>query len=79
MSFVGPAVVVFTHHAEQRALERGLSLTDLADAVLASHHQRRRNAGHADWLVRARGIAIAYNWPDGADATTALVITLWRQ
>jgi len=47
--------------------------------VLASHHRRRRNPGDADWLVRERGMAIAYNWPDGDDATTALVITLWRE
>ena len=37
------------------------------------------NPGRADGLIRAAGVAIAYDWPDGTDATAALVITLWRE
>ena len=48
-------------------------------AELAHHDRRRRNPGRADWLIRAGGVAIAYDWPDGTDATTALVVTLWRE
>jgi hypothetical protein len=79
VSPAGPAVVVFTHHAEQRALERGISLTEVADAVLAGHDRRARNPGDADWLLRGRGMAIAYDWPDGDDSATAVVISLWRE
>jgi len=60
---VSPAVVAFTRHAERRALERHLDLQDLGELLLSHHVQRRRNRGQADWLVRTRGIAIAYNWP----------------
>lgn len=78
MSPAAPAVVVFTHHAEQRASERGLSLTEVADAVLTGHDRRVRNPGDADWLLREHGMTIAYDWPDGDDSTTAVVISLWR-
>jgi hypothetical protein len=79
VSAAGPSVVVFTLHAEQRALERRISLTEAADAVLGGHHRRVRNPGEADWLLRYRGMAIAYNWPDGEDTATGLVISLWRE
>ena len=71
--------MAFTLHAERRAIERRLALHELAELVLAHHDRRRRNPGRADWLIRAGGVAIAYDWPDGTDATTALVITLWRE
>jgi hypothetical protein len=29
--------------------------------------------------VRAGGVAIADNWPDGEDDATALVISAWRE
>jgi len=74
-----PAIVAFTLHAERRAAERRLALHELAELVLEHHDRRRRNPGRADWVIRAGGVAIAYDWPDGTDATTALVITLWRE
>ena len=79
MSPAGPVVVVFTHHAEQRAQERLISLTEVADAVLSGHDHRRRNPGKADWLLREDGIAIVYDWPDGDDESTAVVVSLWRE
>ena len=78
MAAASPAIVAFTRHAEQRALERRLDLSDIGELLLSRHDQRRRNHGQADWLLRARGVTIAYNWPDGDDETTALVISAWR-
>jgi hypothetical protein len=75
----GPVIVIFTAHGQRRAFERGLSVKDVAEIVLAQHHRRQRNPGEADWLVRDRGIAISYNWPDAGDATTALVVSCWRE
>jgi len=74
-----PAIVAFTRHAERRAAERRLTLHEIAELLLKHHDRRRRNSGEADWLIRAGGIAIAYDWPDGTDATTALVISAWRE
>jgi hypothetical protein len=71
--------VALTEHAELRAAERRLSLREIADLVWAEHERRRKNPGDADWMVHARGIAVAYNWPDRDDPTTALVVTLWRE
>ena len=69
MTPASPAIVAFTRHAERRALERRLGLHDVGELLLSRHDQRRRNPHDADWLVRASGIAIAYNWPDGDDVT----------
>lgn len=79
MSPTAPVIVTFTRHAERRALERGLDLRDVGELLLEHHDQRRRNPGPADWLIRARGIAVAYNWPDAGDQATALVISAWRE
>jgi hypothetical protein len=73
------AIVVFTRHAERRLAERRLTAREIAELVTEHHGQRRRNPGDADWLIRARGIAVAYDWPDGEDETTAVVITAWRE
>jgi len=32
-----------------------------------------------DWLLRARGLAIAYNWPDDNNTAAAPVISVWRE
>lgn len=74
-----PAIVAFTRHAERRAVERRLNPHVIAELLLSQHDQRRRNAGQADWLVRAEGVMIAYNWPTEGDHTTALVVSVWRE
>jgi hypothetical protein len=74
-----PAIVAFIRHAERRALERGLALDHLAELVLTHHDRRLRNPGDADWIIHAGGTAIVYDWPDGDDSTTALVISAWRE
>lgn len=73
----GPSRVVFTVHAEQKARRLGITASDLAEAVLANHIRRRRNPGAADWLVVTGGRVVVYNWPDGDDATRALVVSFW--
>jgi hypothetical protein len=74
-----PALVAFTRHAERRALERGMALGELAERVLTHHDRRLRNPGEADWIIHAGGVAIVYDWPDGDDPVTALVISAWRE
>lgn len=74
-----PAIVVFTSHGERRARERHLDPHHLAELLLSNHERRKRNPGQADWLVRTGGVAIAYDWPDGSDQATALVISAWRE
>lgn len=72
-------IVVFSPHADWRAAERGVDVRHVQETLLTNHAQRRRNPHHADWLLQADGIAIAYNWPDGGDAAMALVISVWRE
>jgi hypothetical protein len=75
----GPSRVEFTKYAEDRAVQRGLSSRQVADLVLEQHERRRRNPRQADWVVRGRGLGVAYNWPDRGDRTTALVVTVWSE
>ena len=35
--------------------------------------------GMGDWRVRHEHLIVVYNWPDDTDATTARVVTLWRE
>jgi hypothetical protein len=79
MTTPAPAIVAFVWHVERRALERDVTLDQLAELVLTHHERRRRNVGDADWIIRASGVTIVYDWPDGDDATTALVISAWRE
>jgi hypothetical protein len=74
-----PVRVLFTDHAAERAVRYGISFSDAADAVLVGHSARRRNTGAGEWLVRDRGLAVVYDWPDSNDAAIARVITLWPE
>jgi hypothetical protein len=74
-----PSRVAFSEHALEQLANRGLSAEQVADAVLNSHDRRRRNPHSADWVVRARGIVAAYNWPDGEDQTTAYIVSAWPE
>lgn len=79
MTSASPVIVVLSRHAERRAAERRVDVRLVCELLLTNHAQRRRNPRHADWLLRADGVAIAYNWPDGGDAATALVVSVWRE
>ncbi len=74
-----PSRVAFSEHAIEQLARRGLSAEQVADAVLNSHDRRRRNPRSADWLLRARGVVAAYNWPDGDDVATAYVVSVWPE
>jgi hypothetical protein len=68
------------HPARGAASARArLGVGELAELVLTHHDRRLRNPGEADWVVHAGGVAIIYDWPDGNDSTTALVISVWRE
>lgn len=79
MTGPSPAIVAFTWHAQRRALERGLTLPEIAELVLTHHDRRQRNPGDADWIIRTGAIAVVYDWPDASDVSTALVISAWRE
>ena len=74
-----PSRVQFTTHAQQRCHDYSRSEQEVADLVLAEHDRRRLNPREADWLVSARGLVVAYNWPKAGDPTTAHVVTLWPE
>jgi hypothetical protein len=48
-----------------------------------AHHalsvKRRNLRRRRDLVIHAAGVVIVYDWPDGNDATTALVISAWRE
>lgn len=73
-----PHLVRWTHHAAERAQSVGATLSDLEDALLEGHDSRLGNSGAADWLILSGPFAIAYNHPIGDDATTALIVTVYR-
>ncbi len=72
-----PSRVVFTAHSEEKARQHSRSLADVVAVVLGGHDRRRSNPGEADWILTGGGMVIVYNWPDGQDATTARVVSLW--
>jgi hypothetical protein len=76
-----PSRVAFSQHALEQLARRGLSAARVSDVLLAHHdHDRRtRNPRSADWVDRPGGVAVAYDWPDEDDDTTAYVMTVWRE
>jgi hypothetical protein len=53
--------------------------TDVEDSILRRHRDRSRNTGAADWLIVVGRFAVAYNYPDGDDTSSARVVTIWRR
>jgi hypothetical protein len=79
MAYEGPRLVEWTDHAFVKAEILGVTRTDVERAVLDGHPRRMHNTRAADWLVREGRLMVAYNYPHGEDALTALVVTLWRR
>jgi hypothetical protein len=74
-----PRRVRWTDHALDKAGLLGIARTDVERAVIDRHFARRRNARSADWRVTSGRLVIAYDHPDHDDASTARIVTLWRQ
>lgn len=68
---------MMVRHAVERAQELGWTTTDVAELVLRHHGHRRRNSGRAQWRIVVGAITVLYDWPDGDDAGTARVVTMW--
>lgn len=75
----GPSRVRLTRHAQQRMEPAGVTVDQVADAVLEHHHRRKHTPRAADWAVRVGLLEVIYNWPDRGDETTALVVTIVRE
>jgi len=71
--------VNWTDHALVKAQLLGLVQSDVERALLENHEIRRRNPGPADWRVTVGRLVILYRYPDRGDASTACIVTLWRQ
>jgi len=57
----------------------GVAPSWAADLALERHATRERNAGAARWRLVVDRMVIVYEYPDGDDALTARVVTLWRR
>lgn len=66
-------------HAVERAQQYGWTNADVVELVLRHHEQRRRNTGRAQWRVVVGAVTVLYDWPDGDDAGTIRVVTLWSK
>jgi hypothetical protein len=74
-----PSHVRLSDHVHARAPSRRIGVDLVEAVVLEEHHLRRRDPGRADWRLEARGIVVLYDWPHGADPTTAFVRSVWRR
>ncbi len=75
----GPIFVSWTFHALDKARQMGFARSDIEDVVLQAHSERRRNGGRAGWKVFGASAVVIYEYPDGEDALTARVVTVWRR
>jgi len=71
--------VRWTRHALEKAQRLGYTREWIERTLLERHDQRVRNAGSAGWRVTRGSLVIVYEHPDGADAASARVVTLWRR
>ena len=69
----------WTLHALEKAQRLGYTREWIERTVVERHGQRVANAGSASWRVTRGSLVILYEHPDGADATSARIVTLWRR
>jgi len=74
-----PRRVRWTDHAHAKAVLLGATRADVERAVVERHHDRQTNTGAAEWRLSTGPWVILYDHPDGDDATTARIVTLWRR
>jgi len=73
---------IWTDHAELRLGERGLTRSEVEDAIREGHPIREVNRRDADWRVYGmrsdrRKFAIIYDNPVQGDADVARVVSVW--
>lgn len=73
---------IWTDHAELRLGERGLTRSEVEEAVREGHPIREVNQGDADWRVYGlrsdgRKFAVLYDNPVRGDAGAARVVSAW--
>ena len=73
---------VWTGHAELLLGERGLTRSEVEDAVREGHPMREVNQGDADWRVYGvrsdgRKFAVVYDNPAHGNASAARVVSAW--
>lgn len=73
---------VWTDHAELRLGERGLTRSEVEDAIREGHPVREPNRGDADWRVYGersdgRRFAAIYDNPIQGDASVARIVSAW--
>lgn len=73
---------VWTDHAELRLEERGLTRTEVEDAIREGHSIREVNRGDADWRVYGmrpdgRRFAVVYDNPNRGDANAVCIVSVW--
>ncbi|MEX2448109.1 MAG: DUF4258 domain-containing protein [Solirubrobacterales bacterium] len=73
---------IWTDHAELRFGERGLTRSEVEEAVREGHPIREANQGDADWRVYGvrsdgRKFAVIYDNPVRGDADAACVVSVW--
>lgn len=73
---------IWTHHAELRLGQRGLTPFEVEEAIRDGHATREANRGDADWRVHAtrsdgRRFVVIYDNPVRGDASAACVVSAW--
>ncbi len=69
----------WTLHALEKAQHLGYTREWIERTVVERHGVRVRNAGSAGWRVTRGSLVILYEYPDGVDAASARIVTLWRR
>ena len=73
---------IWSHHAELRLGQRGLTRFEVEEAVREGHEIRERNRGDADWRVEGvradgRRFVVIYDSPVRGDADAVCVVSAW--
>jgi hypothetical protein len=68
---------VWTTHADERLLQRGLTRERVEGAIQALHPIREANDGEASWRVDAGTFIVVYEHPHADDGGAARIISAW--
>jgi uncharacterized protein YjiS (DUF1127 family) len=70
---------IWTFHAEDRLLERGLTRAQVERAVRELHPLRETNAGDAQWQIDAGRFVVVYDHPAGRDIDAVRIVSAWSK